>query len=457
MFIALIILIRFKYMLIFMMIMERSYVEEVLKGKKIGKNIEIAGFIHEIRDQSKIKFILIRDVTGIIQCIVKPEPKKLFNEIVKIPRESVLRIRGEVKKSEQAPGGVEILVDSYVVLSEADSPLPIQVVEKTNETTLPKRLDNRWIDLRKPVNLAIFKIWTFMEKAMREYWDKNGFIQIYSPKFMPSPSESGAELFSVDYFGKKAYLAQSPQFYKQMAMSAGFEKIFEIGPVFRANPSHTVRHDTEFTMIDMEVSYVDSHEDVMKVEEEWIHYFIKRIKEEHGTEIKKIFGAEINVPKLPFPRLTMEEAQKLVRKDGYTGPRDDLDTEGEKLLSEIIKKKFNHEFVFITEYPWSARPFYHMKKEGTKDITKSFDLVWKGTEVTTGAQREHRYKILKEQAKDKKINLKLIKDYLDFFRYGCPPHGGFAISPTRFLMLLLDIRNVREVTFLPRDTDRLTP
>jgi len=432
----------------------RTYISDAFKKKG---SVEIEGFVHEIRDQSKIKFVLIRDVTGIIQCVVKPEQKELFHEIVKVPRESVLRVKGETKSNNQAPGGVEILLNSYEILSEADKDLPIQVVEKGELPALPVRLDWRWIELRKPKNLLIFKIWTFMEQAMREWWAKNEFIQIYSPKFMPAPSESGAELFSVDYFGKKAYLAQSPQFYKQMAMASGFEKIFEIGPVFRANPSHTVRHDTEFTMIDMEVSFVKSHEDVMKVEEEWINYFIGRIKEEYGKEIKQVFGAEIIVPKLPFPRITMEEAQKLLRKQGYKGPKDDLDAEGEKMLCEIIKKKFDHEFVFVTEYPWSARPFYHMKKEGTKDITKSFDLVWKGTEVTTGAQREHRHDILKEQAKDKKVNLNLIKDYLNFFKYGCPPHGGFAISPTRFLMLMLDIKNVREVTFLPRDTERLTP
>lgn len=433
----------------------RSYINDVFK--KAGKDVEIEGFVHEIRDQSKIKFLLLRDVTGIIQCIVKPDQKKLFEEIASIPRESVLRIKGELMSSKQAPHGKEILIKDYELLSKADSPLPMPVIEKGAEIALPTRLDWRWIELRKPKNLLIFKIWTFMEKAMREYWDKNGFIQIYTPKLMPAPSESGAELFSIDYFGKKAYLAQSPQFYKQMAMASGFERIFEIGPVFRANPSHTVRHDTEFTMIDMEISYIKSHEDVMKVEEEWINYFIGRIKEEYGKEIKDVFGIEINIPKIPFPRLTMEEAQKLVRKDGYKGPKDDLDADGEKIMSEIIKRKFNHEFVFITEYPWSARPFYHMKKEGTKDITKSFDLVWKGTEVTTGAQREHRQDILKKQAEDKKINLKLIKDYLNFFKYGCPPHGGFAISPTRFLMLLLGIKNVREVTFLPRDTSRLTP
>jgi len=242
-----------------------------------------------------------------------------------------------------------------------------------------------------------------------------------------------------------------------VGLAAGFDKIFEIGPVFRANKSHTVRHDTEFTMIDMEISFIESHEDVMKMEESWINYFLEKVKEEFGEEIKKNFNVELIVPKIPFPRLTMAESQKLIREKGYSGPEDDLDAEGEKLLFEVVKEKFGHEFIFVTDYPWSARPFYHMKKEGTQGLTKSFDLIWKGTEVTTGAQREHRHDVLKKQAINKKINLDLIKDYLNFFKHGCPPHGGFAISPTRFLMLMLDVKNVREVTFLPRDTERITP
>jgi nondiscriminating aspartyl-tRNA synthetase len=427
--------------------------------EKVNQTVRLEGFIHEIRDQSSVKFILLRDVTGLVQLVVQKENKEVFETFAKVPRESVVRVVGLVKPFEKAPGGIEVDVESFEVLSEASSPLPIQVVDKAEEADLSKRLDWRWIELRKPKNLLIFKIWTFMEKAMREWWDKNGYIQIYSPKFMGAASESGAELFSVEYFGKKAYLAQSPQFFKQMAMASGFEKIFEIGPVFRANKSHTVRHDTEFTMIDMEISFVDSHEDVMRAEESWISYFIGRIKEEFGEEIKRVFGVDVTIPQIPFPRLTMEEAQKAIREKGYKGPRDDLDAEGEKMLFEYVKEKFKHEFVFVKDYPISARPFYHMRYSENPELTKSFDLIWNGTEVTTGAQREHRFEVLNSQAIEKGLNPESegMKDYMSFFKYGCPPHGGFAISPTRFLMLMLGIKNVREVTFLPRDTERLRP
>ncbi len=428
----------------------------------IGQEVLLKGWVHEKRDQSKVKFMLFRDSSGIVQLVAKDG--QMFDDFSNITKESVLSVTGEVKEAkvnnpEVSANTVEVVVKEYEVLSKADPELPIQVVKGKDQADLSVRLDWRWIDLRKPENLLKFKIWTFMEKAMREFWYEQGFVQVYSPKLMGAPSESGAELFEVEYFGQKAYLAQSPQFFKQMAMASGFEKIFEIGPVFRANPSHTTRHDTEFTMIDMEISFIKSHEDVMKVEERWLHHVLSRVKEEFGQQIKETFGAEVVVPEMPFPRVTMEEALKMLKEEKNHVPEEDgdLDAEGEKLLCEMLKEKHGHEFVFVTEYPWSVRPFYHMKKEGTDNLTKSYDLLWKGLEITTGAQREHRHEILKEQAKEKGLNLELINDYLNFFKYGCPPHGGFGLSPTRMMLLLLGLNNVREVTFLPRDTARLHP
>lgn len=437
--------------------MERVHVKNL--KEHVGEQVTLKGFVHEVRDQSKIKFILVRDVTGIAQTVVPQNKETLFEEMPKINRESVVEIQGTVKEVKVAPNGVEVEVDSYKVLSEAETPLPIPVVEKTSdEVDLSKRLAWRWIDLRKTNKLLIFKIWTTMERAMREYWENNGFLEIHSPKLMGVPSESGAELFKLKYFDKgEAYLAQSPQFYKQMAMAAGFEKVFEIAPVFRANPSHTSRHDTEFTMTDMEISYIESHEDVMKEEENWLQYVISRVKEKHGEEIKETFDVDIEVPEVPFPRYTMDEVQEILKERGYKGAKDDLDSEGEKMIAEYVKEKYGHDFVFVTHYPWSARPFYHMKDENNPELTKSYDLIWNGTEITTGAQREHRHDVLEKQAKEKNLHLEPLEDYLNFFRYGCPPHGGFGFSPSRMLMLLLNINNVREVTFLPRDTERIRP
>lgn len=431
--------------------MQRTYVSEV----KAGHEVTLKGWVHELRLMSKMAFVLLRDNSGIVQCVVKDK------DVSNLTLESVVEIKGKSKaakvKAEGVRDDVEVDVSEIIILSKAEK-LPIQVNEKTTTTDLSKRLDYRWLDLRKPEHLLVFKIWTYMEEAMREYWLNNGYTQIYTPKFMSAASESGAELFEVKYFDQKAYLAQSPQFFKQMAMSAGFDKIFEIAPAFRANPSNTSRHDTEFTMIDIEISFINSEEDVMNEEEKWIAYFLKKVKEKYGEEIKKIFGVEVVVPKTPFPRITMAEALSVLKKKDYKPSEEgDLDAEGEKLLCNYIKEKYGHEFVFVKEYPISVRPFYHMRQENNSKLTKSFDLIWKGIEITTGAQRENRVDILERQAKEKGINPKSIKTYLDFFRYGCPPHGGCALSPTRLLTIMLNLGNVREATFLPRDMKRLNP
>jgi len=285
-------------------------------------------------------------------------------------------------------------------------------------------------------------------------------LEIHSPKFMGSASESGAELFRVEYFDRFAYLAQSPQFYKQMAMVAGFDRVFEIGPVFRANPSFTPRHDTEFTSVDVEISWIDSHEDVMALEERWLRFVLSLVNDRHGEEIKQRTGVQIVIPEIPFPRVTMAEAYEILAGLGHVperGAKGDLDPEGERLLSRYALEHHGHEFIFVTDYPITVRPFYHMRHEHNQSLTKSFDLLWKGLELTTGAQREHRHDILARQASEKGLALEPIQYYLDFFKYGCPPHGGYGFGLTRMLMLMLGYKNVREVTYLYRGPTRLTP
>ena len=296
-----------------------------------------------------------------------------------------------------------------------------------------------------------------MEAAFREYWLSNGYIEIHSPKLIGAPSESGAEVFEVKYFDRVAYLAQSPQFYKQMAMASGFEKVFEVGPVFRAEPSFTSRHATEFIGFDAEISFIKSHHDVMTEEEKMLAHVVKKIKDAHGEEIKEIFGRELVVPKLPFPKLTMKEAKKILGELKVESKGEDLSSEEEKKISEYVAEKEGHEFVFITDYPIEVRPFYHMRDENDKNITKSFDLLWSGLEVTTGAQREHRYDVLVSQAKEKGMNIEMIQFYLNFFKYGCPPHGGMGMGPSRMIMQLLGLDNVREAMFLYRGVKRLEP
>lgn len=424
---------------------------------KVGESVEIFGWVQTIRDQGSIKFLVIRDISGTIQAVITNN-KEVAKVAGSLTLESVVKIRGLVKAEKQAPGGIEIAVDEIEVLSSAAPELPIPVVEKTGETDQAKRMNWRWLDLRKPEKQLIFKVWTIMEQAFVNYCTDNGYIEIHSPKLMSAPSESGAELFEVKYFERKAYLAQSPQFYKQMAMASGFEKTFEIGPVFRANPSFTSRHDTEFTGYDIEISFIDSHYDVMTEEEKFVVAMLKAVKEKHGEEIMKAYGKDIIVPSIPFPKITMAEAKGILKKLKVPSESGgDLSPEEERKLSDYFKENKNHEFVFVTDYPIEARPFYHMRHADNPGLTKSFDLLFNGLEVTTGAQREHRYNILVKQAKEKGVKLSSIDFYLNFFKYGCPPHGGLGFGPTRFLMQMLGLNNVREVTYLYRGVKRLEP
>src|SRR3989339_814982 len=426
--------------------MERTLIEK-LKSKN-GETVRICGWLGTLRDQKLMQFLVIRDHTGSIQVInEKSVNAELTATVSNLTSESAVEITGKVVLNPRVKlGGLEIVAESVFVVSKADTLLPLG--ESPNIET---RLDWRFLDLRTPQNLLIFKIQTAAEHAMRSFWKSEGFIEIHSPKFMGSASESGAELFEVKYFDRKAYLAQSPQFYKQMAMVAGFDRVFEIGPVFRANPSFTSRHDTEFTSVDVEISWVDSHEDVMQLEEQWLRYILERIKSDCGQEISQTFGVEVKVPRVPFPRVTMTEAHAILGEQGYTVPREgkgDLDPEGERRLASHIQQKFGHEFVFVTDYPTTVRPFYHLRPKNNPMVTNSFDLIWKGLEVTTGAQREHRYDVLVKQAGEKGLTLKPIQYYLNCFKYGCAPHGGYGFGLTRMLMVLLNAKSVREVTFV---------
>ncbi|MDA1168838.1 MAG: aspartate--tRNA(Asn) ligase [bacterium] len=430
-----------------------------LSPSLIGTTVKLAGWVQVVRAQSKIIFLVLRDFDGLVQCVVLPEHEAAFSAAKNISQESVVSVEGVIVEAKQAPGGFEIQVTSLEVISASNPELPIPVVERGgNETDQAIRLDYRWIDLRKPEKLLVFKVWTLLEQSLRDYFIEQRFLQIHSPKLMSSPSESGAEVFKVKYFDRFAYLAQSPQFYKQMAMAAGFERVFEIGPVFRAEPSFTTRHATEFTGFDFEMSFITSHEDVIDIWSKAIAHGLQSVADTYGKEIKERYDIDVVVPSLPFPQLTMIEAKALLAKKNIADDRSgDLSPEQERALGEIAKEKYGHEFIFITEYPASVRPFYHMRKEEDKDITLSFDLLWKGLEITTGAQREHRHDVLEAQAKEKGMNKDSIAHYLDFFRYGCPPHGGAGIGFGRMVMLMLNLESIREASFVYRGVKRLTP
>ncbi len=412
----------------------------------------IQGFVQALRVQSKIIFIVVRNLRGLTQLVVMANNPE-FETAKALTLESVIRATGEMKDAPQAPGGSEMHPDKIVILSKAAPELPIPVVIKGSdeETEAPTRFDYRWLDLRKPEKAKIFKVWTEFEKGWREYWDQNNYIQLYPPNFLQTQSESGAEVFTVDYFDRKAYLPQSPQFYKQMAMASGLERVFMVAPVFRAEPSFTTRHLTEFTGWDFELSYIENHHDVMDQEEGMIVSGFERLK--------KVFPElNITLPTRPFPRVTMVEAKKILSDLAVSsGEEHDLSPEEERSISEYILKEYNHEFVFITEYHKSKSAFYHMRLVDDPERSRRADLLYRGIEVTTLAQREHRPEVLEKQAKEKDMDLEALKDYINFFRYGCPPHGGAGIGPGRFIMKILDLPNIREATYLPRDVKRLNP
>ena len=413
----------------------------------------VQGMIDTIRDKKNMQFIVLKDFSGKIQLFVDkvqhPELAEIFLHLV--PGATV-KVGGELKNSEFVKmGGREIIVDSVEVTSYAE-PNPI-----AEDSTIDYRLDYRWIDLRTDKNQLMFKVQTLFTNAMREYLIDNDFIEIHTPKLIATASESGSEVFQVKYFDTFAYLAQSPQFYKQMAMAGGLGRIFECGPVFRAEKSHSRKHTTEFTGFDLEFSNIESFEDVMKVEEELLTYALKKVSEKYGNQIKELFGVEVVVPSLPFPRMKLKDIYlELKTRYGYTCPeeeQDDLSTEAEKLCKQLAKDKFNHEFIFVTDFGKRKRAFYHMRKDG---VPQGYDLIWKGVEITTGAQREHRYEILKKQAEEKGL-AKDVEFYLQFFKYGCPPHGGFGLGLDRITMNLLELDNIKESMFLFRGPERITP
>ena len=434
--------------------MKRIYIKELQPGIEC----EIAGWVERIREQKTMMFVVLRDVTGAIQVTIEKEKlPQVVGEVKKMTRHSFVRFYGSAQKSEFVKmGGIEFLPTEVKIDSIAEE-LPID-----SESGKDLKMDYRWIDLRDEKKILYFKIETAFERYAVEYFTKHGYISIHTPKITALSSEGGSEVFELkDYFGQKAYLTQSPQLYKQMSMMAGFDKTYEIGEYFRANPSFTSRHDTEFTGIDVEISFIKSHHDVMDAEEELLKYVLHHVKAEFGEEYLEKCGKVMPEIERPIPRITLKETYEILEQEkGYKVPRElsgDLDPQGEKLICEYVKEKFGSDFVFITDFPTEARAFYTMKHEETPEICKSYDLLFKGLEITSGAQREHRYEHLKERISESGIDPDHMKEYLEFFKYGAPAHGGFAIGITRTLTSLFELPSVKEVTFLFRGPSRLTP
>ncbi|MBQ7508141.1 MAG: aspartate--tRNA(Asn) ligase [Spirochaetales bacterium] len=436
--------------------MERTYCKDV-KG---AEEIRVSGFVENIRNKRTMAFIVLRDVTGKVQVTVeKGNDEALDATVNAITIDSVITVIGKaVENSYVKLGGVEIYPREIRIESLA-APLPIDREEgKGHErSSIDQRIDYRWIDLRTEKNTLLFKVQTCLVNAMRNFLLERNFMEIHSPKLIGAASESGADVFEVKYFDRKAYLAQSPQFYKQMAMASGFERIFEVGPVFRAEKSFTNKHTTEFSGFDLEFSYIDSFRDVMKLEEDLLTDALEKVGNAYGEEIERVFGTKVVIPTKPFPVIRLADLYAELEKEfGYKVPEEekgDLTTEAEHLSFDWVQKKYGHEFLFVTDYDAAKRAFYHMRDEN--GVPQGYDLIWRGCEITTGAQREHRYEILKAQCDEKGLT-EDVKFYLEFFKYGCPPHGGFGLGIDRLTMLLLGL-TIKEAMFIFRGPNRLNP
>ncbi len=428
--------------------MERSYIKDVASGL-----CRVSGFVENFRNKKTMAFIVLKDITGKLQITVEKEKHPEMLEMLdRLTPQSVVTFEGEVVLSEYVKMGGKEMYPSFMRIDSLADAIPIK-----DDSEIDVKMDYRWIDLRRDQNHLMLRLQTTLTAAMREFLVERNFIEIHTPKLIGAASESGSDVFEVKYFDTKAYLAQSPQFYKQMAMASGLERIFETGPVFRAEKSYTNKHATEFTGFDLEFSYIEGVEDVMKMEEQLLAYTLEKVKEKHGEEIEAAFGTPVIVPTLPFPRMKLCDVYKeLEARYGYTVPdelKGDLTTEAERMTKKLCEDMFGHEFLFITDYDAKERAFYHMRDEA--GVPQGYDLIWRGVEITTGAQREHRHDVLLKQAEEKGL-AKDVAFYLQFFKYGCPPHGGFGVGIDRLTMLFLGL-SIKEVQFLFRGPNRLTP
>lgn len=425
----------------------------------LNQEITIEGFVDNIRHLQYVDFLIIRDTTSKVQVTIeKNESNKKLTEIAStLTPESTVKITGILHKNDKVKlNNMELIPTNITVTSKCLEELPLNYKD-SKSAAIDTRLNYRFLDLRSDKNILMFKVQTCMINAMREFVVKNNFTEIHTPKIISAASESGSEVFEVNYFGRKAYLAQSPQFYKQMAMCAGFEKVFEIAPAFRAEKSNSYRHTTDFTSFDIEMSYLNNLDELMDFEENLFIAGLKAVKEKYGKEIKGLFNVEVIVPTKPFPRIKLEELYKILEKEyGYKMNYEDvgdMNAESEKLASKYVKEKYDHEFVFITDFSAKKRAFYHKRENG---IPQGADLIWKGCETTTLALRENNYETLCKQAKEKGLDQD-VKFYLEFFKYGCPPHGGFAIGVDRITMLLLETGSLKETMFIFRGPSRIEP
>jgi len=417
----------------------------------MGERVKIQGWIHRIRKMGKIAFLILRDRSGLVQCVV--DTNTIDIKILKL--ECVVELIGNVKERNAETKECELLVETLTIISKVTEDLPVEINKEDLDVNIDTLLNNRVLTLRHLKTNAIFKIQAAISQGFAEFLKKWDFTQVYSPKIVAEGTEGGTGLFEVKYFEKTAYLAQSPQFYKQMLVGAGYERVFEIGHVYRAEEHNTIRHLNEYVSMDLEIGFIEDELEIMELETRLLKYIFQYVT---NRCTKELILLKVKFPEIgeEIPSMKLSEAIEILKTEyGKTELINDLDPDGEKLICEYVKKKYNSDFIFLTHYPRSKRPMYTMPQG--KDSTHSFDLLFRGVEITTGGQRIHNYEQLKESISSRGLNLDSFSGYLQVFKYGMPPHGGLAIGLERLTSQLLGLRNVREVTLFPRDRDRITP
>lgn len=417
----------------------------------INEKVQIKGWIHRIRKLKSVTFIILRDRTGLVQCVVNN--KEINDMDTKL--ESVVGIIGTVLESKNNLNSFEVLVDKFSIINSSVEELPIEINKENLEVNLDTMLNNRMLSLRHEKVNSIFKIQNIIVEGFREFLVNEDFTEISTPKLVEGGAEGGTEVFKVQYFEREAYLAQSPQFYKQMMVGAGFERVFEVGHVYRAEEHNTNRHLNEYISMDLEMGFIEDEKDIMDLEENLLKFILKKVSDE-GKNYLELLKAEVPSIKNKIPRIKFSEAIEILEKEyNKTGLEGDMDPEGEKLICQYAKEKLDCEFIFLTHYPRKKRPMYTMPCGSLE--TNSFDLLFRGIEITTGGQRIHEYNKLIENMKYKGLSPENYESYTSNFKYGMPPHGGLAIGLERITAKLLGFENIREASLLPRDRMRLIP
>ncbi len=414
-----------------------------------GKEVVLAGWVHEVRETGKITFLLLRDSTGIVQLIGKKgDAGESVMKSMSLPKESVVEVKGTVKRNPEAKKGFEIVPSEIINLNPLSRQIPFEVTGKV-PAEIDVRLDHRYVDLRRLETSAIFKIESTILQSFREFFVKKRFTEIRPPTIVGEATEGGSEVFQVEYFERKAYLAQSPQLYKQLALVGGMDKVFMIVPVFRAEKSNTSFHLTEVTQMDIEVAFADSN-DAMKLLKDCVVYMVKQVNKKNQEELK-ILGSDLKVPKVKT--VSYSTAVSALKRQGEPIKK------GEDFTREMEEKmqRIYGDAVIVKDYPRDVRAFYSMPKESDPDLTNSYDFIYKGTEISSGAQRIHNPDMLIESIKRKGLNPDNFAFYIDAFRVGAPPHAGWSIGLERFAMKITGVSNIREASLFPRDRKRLAP